>query len=159
MKTAQEIICENVPKVNILQLATCINNKPWSCNLHYVTDEDMNIYWLSTPERRHSKELEINPRASATILVHENTKAQDFVIGITVEGQVSKVDRSKYKTILTKYGKKHAINKTSVNLLKFLALVVSGKDQHVLYKLKPTQFVLFDTKHFPDNPRHEWSLE
>ncbi len=148
----EEIIRESIPKVNVMQFASCTNNQPWVCNLHYVSDDDLNLYWLSTPERRHSKELEINPRASAVIMVHENTKAQDYVVGISIEGQAKKVDWHKYEDIIEKYRKKHGSSKP------FLDAVVSGENPHKVYVLEPTKFVLFDNKDFPEKPRQEWTL-
>jgi nitroimidazol reductase NimA-like FMN-containing flavoprotein (pyridoxamine 5'-phosphate oxidase superfamily) len=134
-----------------MQLATCRDNQPWACNVHYFSDGDLNLYWFSEPGRRHSLELKDNPRASAVIQVHENTPEEDYVIGITVEGNAKEVTEFDDK-ILETFRDKH--NKGE----NFIEEVKSGKKSSRLYKLTPTNIVLFDNRNFEGNPRQEWSL-
>lgn len=151
--SAEELIRKYVFDMKIMQLATCTKDQPWVCNLHYYSDDELNIYWLSTPDRRHSKELEENPKAGAAILVHQDSEDEDYVIGLSVEGVAEKVDWHKYEQIVPNYGRKHGTSKT------FLDSIIAGENAHIIYVLKPTKIVLFDNKNFPDNPRQEWNVK
>lgn len=86
MKPMKEYIREYLQTNNVIQLATAKDGQPWLCNVHFYADHDLNIYWRSTTERRHSKEIADNPKVAAVIKVHENTPQEDYVIGLTIEG-------------------------------------------------------------------------
>lgn len=149
---AKDLVKEYLPTKNIMQLATCADNKPWVCNLHYFSDDELNIYWFSEPERRHSLELKENPNVSAVVKVHENTPEEDYVIGITVEGTAEEVTEFDNE-VLEGFRIKH--NKSD-NLIEE---VKSGKKSSKLYKLTPKNFVLFSNKDFPGDARQEWSVK
>lgn len=36
------------PQVIHMSLATCADNKPWICEVHYVFDNELNLYFRST---------------------------------------------------------------------------------------------------------------
>lgn len=148
----EELIKQLLPTKNIMQLATSAGNQPWVCNLHYYTDEDLNFYWLSTPERRHSKEISNNPRVAICINVHENTANEDYIIGISAEGTAELLPNIE-ASILQAYGAKLGTSKS------FLGTVQDGTNPHRLYKFTPKSFVIFDTKNFPKDPRQEWRLK
>jgi uncharacterized protein YhbP (UPF0306 family) len=56
----------------IFNLSTSIGDQPWTCTLIFVWDEDLNMYWLSSADARHSKNIEQNPKVSATITMVES---------------------------------------------------------------------------------------
>lgn len=150
--TPEEVVKQQLPQANIMQLATASNDKPWVCNIHYYSDDALNFYWISTVERRHSQDITHNPQVAATILVHENTPEKNYVIGISLEGTAEliggQVDKQIGQGYIRKLGKDPSL----------LPDIASGKNPHKFYRLKPTRIVLFDTKNFPDNPRQEWPL-
>ena len=86
MDSVSELIRNYLPEVNIMQLATAVGDQAWICTVHYYSDESLNLYWVSSRERRHSKEIQQNKKVAATILVHENNEAENYVIAITIEG-------------------------------------------------------------------------
>lgn len=135
-----------------MHLATAVNNKPWVCNVHFFADDDFNFYWISTPVRRHSAEIAQNANVSATIKVHEDTPDEPYVIGISVEGTAKLLTDEETKVIGRYYIDKLKKVPTLVDD------ILSGKNPHKFYRLKPTNIVLFDTKNFLDNPRQEYSL-
>ncbi len=150
MKTVEELIREYIPASNIMQLATSKDNKPWLCTVHMFSDEDLNLYWFSTEERRHSKDIASNNNVAAYILVHENTEEENWVIGIAIEGTAEKLPHAENEAVIRKYQTK--LRKPD----EFVQDVLSGKNPHVLYKLTPLNFALFDTKNFQNGPRQEW---
>lgn len=64
----EEIVREYVDKTIHMSLATSVENKPWVCEVHFVYDDDLNIYWRSKESRRHSQEIEINPNVAGNIV-------------------------------------------------------------------------------------------
>lgn len=149
---AEEIIKKYLPTVNIMQLATSVEDQPWVCTVHYYSDEELNLYWISTQERRHSQDIKHNQKVAAAILVHENTPAENYVIGISIEGTVKVIGEKIEEKIGQGYVEK--LNKPS----NLLSDILSGKNPHKFYRLKPSKIVLFDSAHFPNQPRQEWSL-
>ena len=81
----QSIITE-LTQNRLMQLATVNNNVPWLCTVCFVTDEDNNVYWLSSRMRRHSQELLQNSSAVVTIL-----STGDLKQSLTIEGSATEV--------------------------------------------------------------------
>ncbi len=149
--SVEELVRKYLPSKKVMQLATSKDNQPWACNVHYFSDDDLNLYWFSESGRRHSLEIKDNPKVSAVIKVHENTPEEDYVIGLTAEGTAGLVTELE-DSILEAFRDKH--NKGD----EFVEQVKSGIKSSQLYKLTPANFVLFDNKDFPDNARQEWKI-
>lgn len=45
-----------------------MENKPWVCEVHFVYDENLNLYFRSLKSRRHSQEIAANPRVAGNIV-------------------------------------------------------------------------------------------
>jgi len=145
----EDLIRQYVNQSNIMQLATCLNDQPWVVTVHFYADADLNLYWSSRSDRRHSQEIAANPNVSATILTHENTTEENWVIGLTASGQAEQLD-SLGDDITGAYIKK---------LLKDPELpfkIASGAVPDKWYRLKLLSIILFDNKDFPTEPRQEW---
>ena len=50
-----------------LSLATCHENRAWSTDLFYVSDEDCRLYFVSSGTTRHCQHIAANPRIAASI--------------------------------------------------------------------------------------------
>lgn len=151
MKSVQQLTAEYLQQTNVLQLATCVNNKPYVVNLHYYSDADDNIYWISTPERRHSQEIQQNPQACIVVKAHENTPEEPWVAGLTIEGSVEYLGEDPGDGVAAAYVAK--LDKPA----KLPEDILSGINPHKFYKLTPTHISLFDTKNFPKDPKQEWT--
>jgi nitroimidazol reductase NimA-like FMN-containing flavoprotein (pyridoxamine 5'-phosphate oxidase superfamily) len=147
---AEQLIRKYINQPNIMQLATIASDQPYLCTVHYYADDDFNLYWCSTLERRHSQEIKHNPQTAAYILVHENTAEEDYVIGITILGKAELIGAAIDQQVCSAYGQK--ISKDP----NFVSDTISDTGPHKFYRLQPTKIVLFDNKHFPDDPRQEW---
>src|SRR5438552_15277179 len=64
----EKIIREYLPHVVHMSLGTSKDNKPWVCEVHFAYDEDLNLYYRSTPARRHSQEIADSPNVAGTIV-------------------------------------------------------------------------------------------
>lgn len=130
-----------------MQVATSMGNQPWVCSVYFVADKDHNLYWLSFPSRRHSQEIEKNQNVAVALAV----KLDKPVVGLQAEGRAQVVnDKEVIKQIMKKYVAKYGAGKD------FYDNFVAGKNQHVLYKFTPKQYVLFDELNFVGDPRQQW---
>lgn len=143
-KTAEEYCDEFLALGQVMLLATSSNNNPWISTVYYVTDIERNIYWLSLPERRHSKEIADNSQVAVAIAIKQDIP----VIGIQAAGSVTVVtDSAVIESILGAYVKKYdGAGKD------FHQRFLDGKNKHQLYKLMPDTLVLFDEAHFKEVP-------
>jgi uncharacterized protein YhbP (UPF0306 family) len=145
----KQLVKGYLDQTHTLQLATSENDQPWVCTLHFYADDGLNIYWISTEARHHSQQIKNNHNAAATILVHENTPQEDYVIGITMAGQAEYIGERVEDHIGQAFLEKH---RKDPGLLTDIS---NGKNPHKFYRLTPSKIILFDTKNFPDNPRTE----
>lgn len=125
-----------------MQLATVHAGKPWIATVYFVADDDLNLYWLSWPERRHSQELAVQADVAAAVVV----KQDQPVIGVQLAGNAEEMtDLETIKEIMKLYVAKY--NKGE----KFYDAVVAGTNKHHMYKLTPNDISLFDEMTFPGN--------
>lgn len=124
-----------------MQLATVSDGKPWIATVYFVADDDLNVYWLSWPERRHSREGALNASVAATIVV----KPDQPVIGVQMSGEMYEVkDMITVTHVMENYVAKYTTG------MDFTANFAKGTNRHVMYKLSPHTIQLFDEVVFPD---------
>lgn len=130
-----------------MQLATVCDNMPWICTVYFVADDDMNIFWLSWPSRRHSQEINKNKNVAAAVVIKEAMP----VIGLQIEGAAEIVnDQKVVKDIMDRYI--HKYNEGH----KLYENFINNKNQHYMYKLKPSLFVLMDELNYNERGMIEW---
>lgn len=133
----------------MMQLASCVNNQPWLCNVWYVMDEEDNVYWMSRKTRRHSQEIEQNPNIACTF--HKwfdeglGQKGQALVIAGKAELLTGEGCRMPYELYAERYPA----------LYDFQTLDDFLKDEgdHFFYKLSPEEFMWWDDFNFGDVSR------
>jgi uncharacterized protein YhbP (UPF0306 family) len=119
-----------------MQLATSHDGLPWNCTVYFVLHKG-SFYWLSFPERRHSKELATNPHVAIAIVLQSTQP----VVGVQAEGVVAIVqDIPEAEAVLDLYVEKY--NQGS----QFIALLKAGKNRHSLYRLSPKRVMMFDER-------------
>lgn len=144
-----ELIRSYLPKGRMMQVATAHNRQPWVCTVYYVEDDDLNLYWLSLPTRRHSQEIAKNNKIAITVPI----KFDKPVVGIQAEGEaVAVADKELIASVMQRYTERYNSGK------QFYDNFVTGKNQHVLFKFTPTAYVLFDEVNFPEDGRKEIPL-
>lgn len=147
-KDLKELIREYLKEAKLMQLATSLDGQPWVCSVWFAADNDLNIYWFSSVARRHSKEVLKNPKvAGAVVLPHT---PNDPPRGIQFSGEATVLeDEAEIEKVISYYSGRIF---TSEKIKEFMG----DKDNpHKFYKIKPTQFVLFDVVNFPESSRQE----
>src|SRR5579884_4129734 len=83
----EKVIREYLPNILHMSLATCANNKPWVCEVHFVYDDNLNLYFRSLLSRRHSQEIAQNPNVAGNIVKQHSVGESGH--GIYFEGLAS----------------------------------------------------------------------
>lgn len=90
---------------NTMTLATCAADSPWAATVFYAND-DLHLYFFSSPESRHCQNLAANPRVAVT--VQEDYKDWREIKGIQLEGKVTAVESVLEKAkAMTIYARKY----------------------------------------------------
>ncbi len=90
MMDIEKVVREYIEKSLHMSLATVINNKPWVCEVHFVYDDNLNLYWRSLKSRRHSQEIAKNPHVAGNIVRQHSLKEGPHAIYF--EGKAELVD-------------------------------------------------------------------
>jgi uncharacterized protein YhbP (UPF0306 family) len=142
-------IDDYLKQATLMQVATTNNNQPWACSVYFATDDAMNLYWLSKPDRRHSLELTKNEKVAGTIVLPHTPG--DKVRGIQFEGTAKEItDPIQLTKAMELYAKRFGMPPERMNA------IISHKDGHSCYRIVPTLYVLFDEINFPDASRQEY---
>lgn len=145
----EQLIRKYLSDIFHLSLATCADNKPWVCEVHYVYDDDLNFYFLSKPSRRHSKEIAANPNVAGNVVKQHS--ATETPRGVYFEGRAEMLEE------LSDHSQAHALYDERFNLSpEMIKEINDDPTGHKFYKITPTNFVLFDPVNFPEDPRKEW---
>ena len=134
-----------------MQLSTAIDNQPWVSSVWFATDEDMNIYWISSINRRHSKEVLENKKVGAVMVLPQTP--DDAPRGLQLQGLAELLtNQEDIDNAISVYAGRIFSKE------KIKEFMEDEENPHRFYRIKPTQFVLFDAVNFPDNSRQEYNL-
>lgn len=138
-------------EAKMMHLATEANAKPWVCNVWFAADDELNIYWFSAINRRHSEEVAKNPHVAGAMCLPQTP--DDPPRGLQFEGTAevlrSEADVEKAKSVYS--GRIFPQEKID-------ELMAHPDRPHKFYRIKPALFVLFDAVNFPNSPRQEYKV-
>lgn len=135
-----------------LQIATSKGTKPWICTVNFAYDTDFNMYWFSRRATRHSKEIARNANVAGAIVAPR--KKNEKVRGLQCSGTAQEVrDEKEIKHGVRVMSQRYAVSKERQKEL--LSELHEGVD-YALYRLRPDSIMLYDTEHFPKDPRQEY---
>lgn len=144
----EQTIRNYLPQVIHMSLATCVDNTPWICEVHYVFDDDLNLYFCSTPQRRHSEEIQQNPRVAGNI-VAQHVLGQK-VRGVYFEGIAELLENVGENDIAyTLYCERFGTGKEILEEAK-------EETGHKFYKITVHYFYLFDSRE--SSPSKKYTL-
>lgn len=121
----------------VINLGTMDEEGPWVASVTYVFDKDLNIYWVSFPNTRHSQALQKNQKAAGTIVVNQAVGKER---ALQIEGTAILLDDSsleRERLLAEKRGV--AVPSEAGEILK---------DGRQWYKLTPTRIELIHSELF-----------
>lgn len=139
MKNIKSRVLEVLKNTHLMSLATNDKKGPWVADVIFIHDKDINIYWMSDPNTRHSKAILLNKKSAGTITY--STKSKELNFGIQFEGISEKLEGIQIN-LLTKHLTKRGHPKPK--LLQALEIL----DGDSWYKLTPTKIYLIDEENF-----------
>lgn len=89
-KQIEQIIRQYLPQVVHMSLATCADSRPWVSEVHFAFDNELNLYWQSLQDRRHSLEIDKNAQVAGNIVTQHFLNQK--VRGVYFEGRAEKLD-------------------------------------------------------------------
>lgn len=102
----RKLIKEVLEKGYLMSLATIDDGGVWVCDVIYIYDDELNIYWMSDPYVRHSKAILKNKNIAGTItanLPKENN------LGIQFEGISEKIEGPRFDLSKKHYAKRNKL--------------------------------------------------
>lgn len=132
-----------------MSLATCINNKPWVCEVHFVYDNELNVYWRSKQDSRHSQEIAQNPRVAGNIV--EQYDMSDKPRGVYFEGAAEKLESVQIGDgVYELFAKRFGLGEEAIEEAK-------TDGGHKFYKVNVSDMYLFDSRE--SSPSQKYMLE
>lgn len=86
----EKIVREYIDKTIHMSLATSKGDKPWVCEVHFVYDDNLNLYFRSIASRRHSQEIAVNPHVAGNIV--KQHELDEYPHAIYFEGSAKAID-------------------------------------------------------------------
>ncbi len=129
-------VLEVLEKGYLMSLGSVDEGGVWVCDLLYVFDDTLKIYWTSSPRVRHSVAIEANSKVAGTI-TSNSPKEDNF--GIQFEGIARKLDDLRPDLLVKMFLKRKKIVPADI------AEAMKGRSW---YELTPTKIELIDEKNF-----------
>lgn len=143
----EKTIRDYLPQIIHMSLATCVNNKPWICEVHYVFDNELNFYFRSTPQRRHSEEIKSNPQVAGNIITQHLLGQK--VRGVYFEGKAELLENVDEGHVAYKlYCKRFDTDSEILEEAK-------KETGHKFYKITVDTFYLFDSRESSPSKKYE----
>lgn len=91
----EKVVREHIQSTVHLSLATVSGDAPWVCEVHFAYDDGLNLYFRSLKSRRHSREIDANPKVAGNII--DKHEVGDEVLGVYFEGVAELVEDDKVR--------------------------------------------------------------
>jgi len=143
----KKLIKKYLSEAKMMQVATSVGDQPWVATVWFVADDEFNLYWISSSNKRHSKELALNNKVAGAIVLPQSEHQSP--LSLQYEGYAEQLtDQEEIKAAESLYEKRV--------ISEQLDVFMSGRS-HQFYRVTPTMFVLFDAKNFPNSPKQEYT--
>lgn len=128
--------------VVMLELGTSKDNKSWVTTVYFSYDMNLNIYWLSDPEKRHSQEIAKNSHVSGAFVIPHNYGEK--VRGLRFEGKAKLLEGNESESGIMVYKSRFWVVEDRAK----------GRNGQAIfcYQAIPEKYYLYDEINFPDNP-------
>ena len=142
-----------LPDIVHMSLGTSQDNRPWVCEVHFVYDEQLNLYFRSLLSRRHSQEIVMNPRVAGNIVTQHELGQK--VRAVYFEGLANQITNSEEKDSVFN------LFKDRLGVPETIRQEADQPDGHQFFKISVTTFYLFDARDSSPAQKYElvWNSE
>jgi len=138
--THKDLIKDYISSKDTMTLAVIDGKLPWVCNVFYFMDNDLNLYYLSEKDSRHSTPLHKNPNVAVSIYDHESIPGK--VSGVQISGTCSELSGKDLLMKMGKYISKFPSIKKYFNTPK--DIIEKGTSSRI-FKVEPSYIKLFSS--------------
>ena len=143
----EKIVREYIDKSIHLSLATCRDDRPWVCEVHFVYDKQLNLYFRSLRSRRHSQEIAHNPNVAGTI-VKQHVVGEDGH-GLYFEGTATLVkDEDEHQRVFPLFQSRLGADKSILDEAR-------REDGHQFYRVTVITWYAFGKFGQPSGQKYE----
>lgn len=151
-QSEKELLYKFLSNHKLMSLGTYYR-APWAASVYFLIDKDLNLYFLSSPDTRHCKNIAKNPKVSVTV-ADSRQKASERKEGFQMMGVAKPVGlATSIKQIVALWNKSH----TDTPPIDFHTLTKVWKSK--FYKITPQEIKLFSQKLYGDDEEKEWILK
>lgn len=143
----EKIVREYIDKSIHLSLGTSKDNKPWVCELHFVYDDQLNLYFRSLKSRRHSQAIALNPNVAGNIAKQHTV--DEYPHAIYFEGTASMVDDEQERQKL------FPVFKNRLGATEDTLDEAKSEDGHQFYKIIVSNWYAFGKFGLPSGQKYE----
>jgi hypothetical protein len=123
---------------NVMTLATGGPDGAWAAAVFYAS-RDFTLYFVSSPQSRHAREIAREPRVAAAI--HEDYRDWRAIQGIQLAGSVERLEGAARDAALACYREKFGFLNNPTALL---APVLAALGRAACYRLAPSELFFID---------------
>ena len=99
----KKLILGVLEKGYLMSLGTIDDSGVWVCDVIYIYDKDLNIFWMSKDFSRHSKAIMLNPKVAGTITI---SGPKENNLGIQFSGIAEKIKVARFDLAKQHYAKR-----------------------------------------------------
>ena len=153
-KKVEKAIIEVLRRAGHMQIATSSGKVPRSTTVWFSYDSDLNLYFMSRNDRRHSMDIYRNTLVAGSIVDPKYMKPGNAVRGITFQGVAKEAKGKDLEKAYIQYSKRFPIISDRIGLVE----MSKGKTALRLFKVVPRCYALFDEVDFVEQPLKELRL-
>ena len=143
----EAVIREYIDKSLHMSLGTSRDNMPWVCEVHFVYDEQLNLYFRSLKSRRHSQEIAHNPHVAGNIV--KQHMVDEAGHGIYFEGTAAVIDdREERQKLLPIFQSRLGADESILE-------EAQREDGHQFYKITVAKWYAFGKFGQPSSQKYE----
>lgn len=147
----EQIVREYIDKTFHMSLATVQGDRPWVCEVHFVYDDDLNLYFRSQLHRRHSQEIADNSNVAGNIV--KQHPLGEYPHAIYFEGNATMIsDEEEMRKVFLLFQKRMNSDESILNDAK-------KEDGHKFYKITVENWYAFGKFGGPSGNKYrlEWN--
>ncbi len=139
MNHVQSLVEQVLREGYLMSLGTTDEGGPWVADLIFVADENLDLYWMSKTDARHSQAILKSPHVAGSVTVSNDVGEPDF--GVQFEGVAEKIDGG-LSNMYSRYQEKRRKEKLP---LGERAMRLAGMSW---YRCRPSYYELIDKLRF-----------
>ncbi len=154
MTLTRKRVLEFLKDNKLMSLAT-FGKFPWIATVYYTFDQDLNLYFLSSPSTLHCQQIAKNNQVAVAI-ADSRQDINSPKRGLQLWGTAQKIsDAAKIKHTLALWKSSLKVANPKLSYENIINKIISGR----MYQISPKRIKLFDHKLFPSKNGQEPVLE